>query len=768
MGIGRGTDALSLFMPTLIAGEIPPVRSPFELLAHQVNRRPALVMAVFAGLFLVSLFGVSLLSMETGSDTYLDKNTERGMLLEIYTDTFRTDAIILLMESPDILCPTDIDYLDRLSRDLADERYVQGVSGLSGVLTDLNGGTLPRSTADIGRVLSRVPPGVRGRLVPSPSMTLASITLEPGLTSQQSEQALDNLNSILRATHTPPGVKVTLTGDAAFSQQMQQEMGTSMGLLIGAAMALMVLAVWFLFSHVRYRLLSVAVVASGLILTFGIMGLTGIPISMIAIGAFPVLIGIGIDYSVQFHSRFEEECRNSPLPEAVKNTITRAGPAVFLAMVSTSLGFIAMWISPVPMVRDFGLICTIGVASCYLAGLVVVPTFGTLVGYRPRAIGDASSGSHMEEYDRLLGKAALSMAKRAVPLLILVSLVALVGFQLDNAIPINTNEDTFVPQDMPAVIELKKVTRVMGSTSGLTVFLRGDDITGVDTITWMDEFQDYQLRNHAEMESATSIATYLVRYNGGRLPATEAEVKQALEKIPPGLRDQYVKGNMAATIEFGLIEMENEEAQATVDRVSRDLSWKSPPVGVEARVTGMLEMFTHLIREINKSKTQMTLLGFGLIFFFLLLVYRRAIAISPIVPIIFLVGWNGGIMYLLGIDYTPLTAVLGSMTVGVASEYTILIMERYLEEREKGRDLPDAVRMSVQKIGTAITVSGATTVFGFAALTLSSFNIISNFGIVTVITVGISLAGAILVMPAVITVMEEAGEWYAGRRRSSP
>jgi hydrophobe/amphiphile efflux-3 (HAE3) family protein len=725
-------------------------------------------MAVFASLFLVALFGVSLLSMETGSDTYLDKNTERGMLLESYTETFSTDAIIILVEGADVLAPGDLEYLDRLYRDLGDERYVQGVSSLPGLLVELNGGALPRSSADIRKVLDQVLPEIRTRLVPSPSMVLASITLEPGLTKDQSGQALNNLNSIVMASPPPPGMKVTLTGEAAFSQQMQEEMGTSMGLLIGAAMALMVLAVWLLFSHVRYRLLSVAVVASGLILTFGIMGITGIPISMIAIGAFPVLIGIGIDYSIQFHSRFEEECRSSPLPDAVRTTITKAGPSVFLAMVSTSLGFIAMFVSPVPMVRDFGLICTIGVASCYLAGLVVVPTFGTLVRYRPRATGEASSGSHMEVYDHILGQTALAMAKRAVPLLILVSLVAVVGFQLDNAIPINTNEDTFVPQDMPAVVDLKKVTRVMGSTSGLTVYVRGDDVTGVDTITWMDEFQDYELGNHDEMASASSIASYLALYNGGELPATEDEVERTMEKIPPAIRDRYVKGNMAATIEFGLIEMENEEAQATVDRVSRDLSWMSPPVGVTARVTGMLEMFTHLIREINRSKTQMTLLGFGLIFFFLLLVYRKPIAISPIVPIIFLVGWNGGIMYLLGIDYTPLTAVLGSMTVGVASEYTILIMERYKEEREKGRELLEAVRMSVKKIGTAITVSGATTVFGFAALTLSSFNIVSNFGIVTVITVGISLAGAILVMPAVITVMERAGEWYAARRSSHP
>ena len=57
------------------------------------------------------------------------------------------------------------------------------------------------------------------------------------------------------------------------------------------------------------------------------------------------------------------------------------------------------------------------------------------------------------------------------------------------------------------------------------------------------------------------------------------------------------------------------------------------------------------------------------------------------------------------------------------------------------------------RIGTAISVSGMTTVFGFAALTLSSFNIISNFGIVTVITVGFSLIGAIIVMPAILVLV---------------
>jgi hypothetical protein len=193
-----------------------------------------------------------------------------------------------------------------------------------------------------------------------------------------------------------------------------------------------------------------------------------------------------------------------------------------------------------------------------------------------------------------------------------------------------------------------------------------------------------------------------------------------------------------------------------------DVAWNNPPAGVTVKITGQLEMFSALMDDIADSKTFMTLLGFAFILGFLLLVYRKFGAVAPVIPIVFIVGWNGAIMYLLGLDYTPLTAVLGSMTIGVASEYTILIMERCEEELARGMEFLDAIQTAVQKIGTAITVSGMTTVFGFSALTLSTFNIISNFGIVTVISVGFSLVGAIVVMPAVLALLYR----YTGRSRA--
>ena len=96
-----------------------------------------------------------------------------------------------------------------------------------------------------------------------------------------------------------------------------------------------------------------------------------------------------------------------------------------------------------------------------------------------------------------------------------------------------------------------------------------------------------------------------------------------------------------------------------------------------------------------------------------------------------MIGWSGGVMYYLNIEYTPMTATLGALILGVGSEYAILMMERYFEEKDAGASPMEAIHMTSSKIGTAIIASGATTVFGFLALVASPFPMISNFGKVT-------------------------------------
>lgn len=735
------------------------MRSPFEIIADLVVKKPKLVLIFIALFIFAALIGTSFIVMETGSDTYLDPDTPRAMLLSEYTETFQSESIMLLVESDDVLNIETLRYLDRLEGEISTQRYITGTSSIASMLEQMNGGDLPQSSAEVDAITARLPAGTVSRYIPSNLLTISVITLEPGLSQETKNSVLENLNDIVSLSNPPPGVHIVVTGDPAFQQQMGEEMGMSMGTLIMIAMVLMVVAVGLFFSHIRYRFLPVGIVASGLILTFGVIGYSGYPITMVAIAAFPVLIGVGIDYAINIQTRYDEEARKSSPKDAAYTTITKSGPSILFAMLSTSMGFIALWISPVPMIAGFGVVCVIGVACCYLVALLAIPSLGILLEYHPKhetndGAEGKGSGHLMERYNIAVGNLAGWIAHHAVPILLICSLIGVVGFLMDSEIAINTNEETFVPQDMPALINLKKVSRTMGSTSSLPVYVRGDNVLDVGTIRWMHEFQFYEESHNSKITGSESIASLLVRYNNGTLPSSNPEITAILDRIPAAEKERYISGKTDAVILFSTVDMENEVAMAMIDNFAMEIEWNEPPPGISVSMTGMGEMFTNLIKEINIGKTRMTLLAFVLIFGLLFLIYRNAIkAITPVIPIMMIVGWNGLVMFVLGIDYTPMTATLGSLTIGVASEYTILIMERYYEEKANGLSVIDSVKHATRQIGTAITVSGMTTVFGFAALIASSFNMISNFGLVTVITVGFSLIGAIIVMPAILIIM---------------
>jgi len=744
------------------------MKNPYERLANAINNHTLTTLGIIVTVFVLALFGLTMVTMETGDDTYIDKNTPRGALLAHYKDTYGSDAIMLIYEADSVRSPDALRYIDHLQEDLRNERYVDSVSGVVDLLKQANDGTLPSSKAEIDAIIGETPPEMVERMLPSDMMTISVISLEPGVSKQIQEQVLGNIGSIIGVSEPPPGLSVTVSGTPAFSKEMGEAMGAEMGTLILAAMILMTIAVMLLFSHVRYRLLPIGVVTVGLILTFGLMGLFGIPVSMVVIAAFPVLIGVGIDYAIQFQARFDEETRRSTLPEAVRTTVVHAGPSILIAMTATALGFVAMFFTPVPMIADFGKVCAIGVASCYLAAFIIVPVFGILTNYRPKKDTDLSNPapgseqSFIERYEHLIGKMAYTIAKHPLPVLLIFGMVAVGGYYLDERVPISADEKTFVPDDMPALENMGKITRTMGATSTIPVVVTGDNVLFPEILAWIDRFGTYELEHNDKMTGVTSIATLIRDYNGGVLPATKGEVDEVVARLPEATQKRYLNGNMEAVLEFSTVSMEMDTQKSFIEGIRSDIAWSELPAGVTVQITGTGEMFTAIMDEISESKMFMTLLGFAFILAFLLLVYRRVGAASPLIPIAFVVGWCGAIMYLLGLDYTPLTAVLGSMSIGVASEYTIVIMERCEEELAKGVGYLDAIQHGVQKIGMAITVSGVATISGFAALTVSSFNIISNFGVVTVLTVGFSLVGAIIALPAVLSLMYR----YAGSSRA--
>jgi hydrophobe/amphiphile efflux-3 (HAE3) family protein len=762
----------------------------FEGIASTINRRPVLVAVLIVLLFGVGLYGMTMLKMQTGWKTYMDEDSAKGVIESAYHRDYAVDTIILIVEAGDPLSPDVLEYIDNLEKDFRQQKNIVDTLSVVDVLKSANGGKIPSSRDDTNRIVASLPENVRALVAPSNVLTLVAIQIDKGLSDDAMTQTQTNIASVIDHSSAPAGVKVEISGSPAFQQQMSDNLKSNMGILIAGAMILMIITMGILFSYVSYRFMPVFSVAIGLVSSLGLMGLAGISLNMAVIGAFPVLIGLGIDYAIQFHARFDEEARKGSLEDAVFMTVTKTGPAVMYAMLATSMGFLAMFISDVPMIRSFGLVSIIGIFICYWVSCIGIPTFAVLLKYKPKpqkteeclAVGTDACDSIIKDkknggagkngkkrsfsYGDFLTNTSVKIAKNPIPILLIAACIAFIGLQIDPTIPVESNENTFVPSSMLAKINLDKITRIMGSTDTADFLVQGSRVTDLDTVIWLAEFQDYELSHHAELIASQSIATYVLQYNGGVMPATQEELDGVLSKIPVAIRDQYLNGEMSGLVKFNTNKLEMSQKDSLKNQMNRDIAFLEPPAGITLDPAGNFEVFTTLLGSMESSKETMTLLGFILVFVFLIFVYRTYSAVSPIIPIIFVVGWNAVMMYIMGITYNPLTCTLGSMTIGVAAEYTILVMERYEEEEARLHDPIAAIQESVKKIGTAITVSGLATFFGFSALLLSTFPIISNFGLTTLIAVAFSLLSAIFIMPAVLSVIGQVARWLEARHVS--
>ena len=140
------------------------------------------------------------------------------------------------------------------------------------------------------------------------------------------------------------------------------------------------------------------------------MALLGGSLTMASIAALPVLIGLGVDYAIQFQSRFNEERgragRGAPAAAAAKRAGRSARPTIATAGAATATGFLVLLLPPVPMVRGFGLLLVIGIALAFACALTA--------GFAAMVLGEDGVGrTPPAPLRRLGGVVASAGARRA-------------------------------------------------------------------------------------------------------------------------------------------------------------------------------------------------------------------------------------------------------------------------------------------------------------------------------------------------------------------
>jgi len=218
-----------------------------------------------------------------------------------------------------------------------------------------------------------------------------------------------------------------------------------------------------------------------------------------------------------------------------------------------------------------------------------------------------------------------------------------------------------------------------------------------------------------------------------------------------------------ASLAFGIRLMPLSRQQRVIDYMRSQLR---PPPGATVRLAGLPVLAAEANSALSSSSRRLLTLLAGLIAvgLMLLAVFRRVErALVPLVPIVLATGWSALILFAIGIPLNPMSATLGALVIAISTEFSVLLSERFRQERSAGYEPADALARTYRSTGAAVLASGITAIAGFGVLVLSNITMLRDFGFVTLVDLTVSLGGVLLILPAVLA-LSERGDAFAGAR----
>src|SRR5690349_14134666 len=223
---------------------------------------------------------------------------------------------------------------------------------------------------------------------------------------------------------------------------------------------------------------------------------------------------------------------------------------------------------------------------------------------------------------------------------------------------------------------------------------------------------------------------------------------------------------------WALIDMPNPDiplGSGVIDRIEPALR-AAAPAGVSVSVTGFEQIQSAGGGGGGPSVLIETVIGAVGALAVLLFVYGSAIAIVPLLiaipsiltTFLLVLGLEQAISVNFLVQY--LVALMG---LGVAVDYSLLLITRWREERDAGRSNEEAILAAGPTAGRAVVLSGATVAVGLASLVLLSVPFLRSIGLGGMLIPLVAIAAAVTLLPVLLAAWGPALAKRAARAGST-
>jgi hydrophobe/amphiphile efflux-3 (HAE3) family protein len=622
-------------------------------------------------------------------------------------------------------------------------------------------------------------------LFPNREAALISARLKAGLSERQRTRTIALIREAvaMKQWRLQHGESYLVTGEPVIVADLTGEIAHSIELLLLAVVLVMALTLSLIFrAHPPGpRLLPLGVALLAAALTFGALSVVGASLTVASIAVLPVLVGLAVDYAIQFQSRVGEAFADGAedAQTAIARAATAGAPTIATAGIASIGAMLVLLLSPVPMVRGFGLLLVAGVVIAFLcaltAGSAVLVLADRRAPGRPWApgtnLGAAWRGASELLLDnpvnRFVGRVALVEAPRRPGRVLCVGLaLAILGWGLDTQTHVETNIEKLVPQNLESLQNLDALERATGVAGQLDLMVSAKDLTKPATIEWMSSYENAMLKRFGYSEArgcgqarlcpAFSLPDLFSGATKSAPKLTQADVNGLLDAIPPYFsQDVVTPDRRTATLAFGIRLMSLAEQQRLIETMRSSLH---PPAGVSAQLVGLAVLTAQSGTQVASPwrRLEMLLIGLAAVALVLLIAFRgdRRRALVPLVPIALATGWSALVLFAVRVPLNPMSVTLGALVIAISTEFSVLLSERYRQERLRGAAAIEALRRTYTRTGAAVAASGVTAIVGFGVLVLSDIRMLRDFGLVTLIDLSVSLLGVLVALPAALMFAE--------------
>jgi hydrophobe/amphiphile efflux-3 (HAE3) family protein len=549
--------------------------------------------------------------------------------------------------------------------------------------------------------------------------------------------------------------------------------------LIPAAMILVAVILFLTFRRFSDILLCLMVICLGSMWAIGTMGHLGLEFTMVHVALVPLLLGMGVDYSIYMLNRYYEgRGKGLRAEKAVRVSASTIGVAILTCVITTVIGFASFSISDIPPIQTLGILAGLGIFFTFILATILLPSIVILRDRGKTGKVKAIVAKRGKNIDRMLSSAATGAEHRRKLVILVVAGVAVLCIISALGVSTTMSFETFLPSDVESIATQNEIEELFGGQSQLFVIARGNLMTPGSLMSmYLFENAVISDRNNQGQLITGSLSLRKMVYSqalatGENLfSLTESKIAAIVENLrkAPSTRTYMnmllTEDNSEATILFYVNARTDKEMKQATEIVRThvqgftgefiDLTTNGVPA-----VGGGPAIIADILGSITPGMMKTTLVALILCFVVLAIIFRSLwMGAMCILPVALVVTWELGTLRLLGWSLDVLTMGISALIIGSGIDYSIQMVYRFREEwKTRGRSPQESIRTTVMNTGTSILAAMATTVGVFAVLALSRMPALGRFGSLTAIVITYAFLAALFVLPCVIM-------FYALRKR---